>query len=115
MALNKSELRSALLKSAPQKREMVEFNGVEVELLQPLVGDREKIVNKAMDADGKLSNSKFLVWATITLAVVPGTTERVFEEADFDTFWNMTSGGFPDKTGEVIGKLLNVEIDEKKA
>lgn len=114
MAKTRDELRTIAFKSAPQRREVVEFGGAKYELLQPLVGDREKIIAKATDDQGKMNNSKFLIWTAILLAVVPGTDERIFEEADFDAFWNMTSGGFADKTAEVIGKLLNVDLDEKK-
>jgi hypothetical protein len=106
------------------KRETVDLgDGVIVEVKQPSVKERSKLVQEAHE-QGKLIAGKeqgfdpavFQVLCIIQLTYEPGTDTRVYERADFDSMMeNPTeSEGWLDKIGEVAMKMVNVKKEEVK-
>ena len=104
----RDEMRSKLLASVPRKRKTVTVKGVEFELLQPLVKEREEFTKHADNG------TEFVAHAVIAMAVVPGTEERLFEDSDIATFRNEVIGGVLDQVGEEIANFVQVTQDEKK-
>ncbi len=73
----RDELRAAIMSSENTKRKRypLSFFGQEIELIQPSLGN----IQKYMDA----ANSGIkLTDVLIDYAVIPGTDERIFEQAD---------------------------------
>lgn len=89
------------------KSEVVEFNGVEVEIRQPSHKRRRELLKKARDKDGNVDPLDFLVWATIENVFVPDSDETVFEPADYDQLIEQPTGGFLDKLGEKAIEIFN--------
>lgn len=119
------------------KSKKEEVNGVEIEVRQPSVAARGKIMQRSRDnektqqiARGKSSKDKnakdvdtqdilssldygkMQVWAVIMCSYVPDTDERVFDESDFDSLYNRPSGGFIDRLSTIAMNLMNVEPEE---
>ena len=113
----RDQIRTATLGSGAKfKSEVVEYNGIEVEIRQPSVKVRTELFNKCMDENGRVKMTEFLVWAMIYNTFVPNTEELVFEEEDYDSLMARPAGGFLDKFGNKASELLNVEDDiEKKS
>lgn len=105
----RDQLRSAAFKDVPRKRKTISINGQEFELLQPLVKDRTEFVKK-----GEQDSMAMLIQAVISMTVVPGTTEPVFEDSDYELFNNQTVGGFLDQVSEELLEFMNLEVNEKK-
>jgi hypothetical protein len=67
-----------------------------------------------MDADGKpkpkVNSALMQVLAVMRLTYVPGTDERLFEQADQDSLMNEESGGLVDVLGKAAVKLLSPDI-----
>lgn len=111
----RNKLRSAALKSPERKRVEINYNGEVFELLAPLVHERKEILRKAKIGDGKdptiLDMSE---WVAIICTVIPGTTEKVFDETDIEAFRNMGMGGFVDKVSAKAPLLLGFASEEEK-
>lgn len=109
----RDELRSIALKSPPRKRVPVEYAGAEFELLSPTILERKMILEKAKKDGESASMFEIAEWAAIYCTVIPGTTEKIFEETDIATFGNMGVNGFLDRVIEAIPELLNTAEDPK--
>jgi hypothetical protein len=110
----RKEIRDALMGAKSEfKKEVVKFNGVEVEIRQPTVKSRKEIMERATK-NGEISTFEFLVWAVIESTFVKGTDEKVFEYEDYDSLVSKPVGGFMDKFGEIASNLMNVEEDVGK-
>lgn len=108
----RNSIRAATLGfTVPFKSEIINFNGVDVEIRQPSHKSRTELYKKATDESGKVDMLSFLTYAVILNTYVPGTQETVFEESDFEVMVAKPVGGFLDKFGETASKLLNVEAD----
>lgn len=105
-------IRAATLgQNVPFKKEVVNYNGVDVEIRQPSHKSRRELFKKCTDESGKVDMLAFLAYAVILNTYVPGTEETVFEESDFEVMVAKPAGGFLDKYGSVAASLLNVEED----
>lgn len=95
------------------RRVEVEYGGNKFELRQPSIRMRQRMNSKC--TDGKVFEFEmFVLYAIIECTYVPGTDERVFGDADFDTIVDAPPGGFLDALIEAILPLLNVEDERKK-
>lgn len=84
--LTRDQLRAGLIgKKHEPKTKLVELFGMQVELRQP---NLESIVNAREITNERLRTIQMIIDYTC----VPGTTEKIFEEADVDTImqWPMS-------------------------
>lgn len=106
----RDQIRAATIGAKSEfKTELVDWNGVEVEIRQPTHKSRKELFNKCKDKDGNLDATEFLVWSVIRNTYIPKTNETVFEAADYDALVEKPAGGFLDKFGEVAVRLFNPE------
>lgn len=111
----RDKIRGALMGATPVFRsEVVNYNGVDVELRQPSVAVRRDLYRKCQDENGKVDFLDFLTWSVIYNAYVPETNERVFIPEDYEVLVAKPTGGFLDEFGEVASRLMNLEETEEK-
>jgi len=105
----RDQIRSATLgQTAEFKKEVVTYNGIDVEIRQPSNKSRKAIMAKSMKGD-KVDFADFMAHAVIENTYVPETEVRVFEAADYDVMMEKATGSFLDQFGETASKLMNVE------
>lgn len=133
MANIKEQIRSKTIGAkANFRKEIVEVNDIKVEVRQPSVSERGKIMKRSRDSEkvetaakGKkakdvgaedvlssLDYGKMQAWATIYCSYVPETDEKVYEEQDFEALLNRPAGGFVDKLSTAAMNLMNVQAEE---
>lgn len=83
--MTRDEMRAKILATKPIDKRLVTFQGVEIELRQPLLGD----VLKAAD---QVNRESAVIDTLIKYAYIPGTDERIFEEGDAEAFKQMPFG-----------------------
>lgn len=88
------------------RKEVVEFNGVKVEIRQPSNKSRRELLKRVRDKDGTIDPLEFLVWSVIENTYVPDTEEKVFEPGHYDALMEQPVGGFLDKFGEVAAEVF---------
>ena len=104
--LTRDQIRAALIgKKHPPKREKVELFGVELELQQPTL----RSILQARDIDDELTRTADVF---IHYAYVPGTNEKVFEEADRDVILNWPFNEDILRVQEIIADLTGVNLDD---
>ena len=109
----RDQIRAATLgEKAEFRNEVVDYNGIKVELRQPTVKARKQIMDKAVKDNGNIDILMFMTWGVIYNTYVPDTNDLVFEDADFDAMMEKPTGGFLDKFGAKISELLNIEEDQ---
>lgn len=112
----RDQIRAATLGKKTQfKSKEFDYDGIKVEFRQPNLKDRQMLINKAKSKDGDFDFVEFLVWSVISNTYVPGTDERVFEAADYDSMVGKPTGSFVDKFGAEIAEIMNVEDDAKNS
>ena len=117
-----NNLRDRLLASTPTfKSELVTITPddkpMEVEIRQPSIAERAEIRDlcRKGDPDNAVFDLfAFLIWTVIKLTCVPGTTDRIFEDADYDALGKLPSGSWLDDLSEVASKMVNVDAGEVK-
>lgn len=111
----RDKIRAATLGKPVQfKSKVFDYEGIDVEFRQPNLKDRQLLINKARKADGELDFVEFLVWSVIANTYVPETSEKVFDDADYDVMIKQNSGSFVDQFGTEIASLMNVEEGSAK-
>lgn len=103
-----AELRAKIFGNAkkPERREFT-FNGIQLEFLQPAIGE-------LYSANGSNSEGKsFIVKAMIDNAVAPGTTDKVFNDADYDGIMEMPMSGDMASVAKIVTELFNIDVGEK--
>lgn len=103
---SRSELRDKIFatKNTTLKSETYTFNGVLVEFRQPTtVGFME-----ARD-DGQNQ----LINLMIRNSFIPGTNERVFEDADFETLSNMPMSKDVIEIIRIMNDVMDLKVEEK--
>lgn len=112
----RADLRSRTLGKAREfKSQMVDIDGTQYEVRQPSVRERSAILQAGEVLSGdakKMDMGRMQVQGIITCTYVPGSGERVFEQADFEALMEQPSGGFVDKLGEVVLTLMNIEAEK---
>ncbi len=107
----KDALRAAATKSKPQKRAKFEYNGETFELAACTVQERTAIIDK-VTKNGVLDNVALTIQLFIKTTVVPGTDEKIFNEADVEMFMNGYDMDFFDAASEAMKQLFG--DDSKK-
>lgn len=102
---NRDELRAAIFHNSKPNSTTLTFFGVEIELRQPPMKD-------VMEAQATAAENRALAAAQMVVryAYVPGTNERVFEDADIDAIMQMPFGADLANLNVKIAELTNVDI-----
>jgi hypothetical protein len=110
-------IRSALFNGSKGRSEIIEYSGVEVEVRVPTVGARGAIFKASGISGGDMSRADFgkmQVSAVIACTYYKGTSQRVFQDTDYDELMNQPSGGVFDLLANAAINLLNVKEDAAK-
>jgi hypothetical protein len=118
--MNRDAIRAATLgRNQKSKTKLVNISktddgqDIAVELRQPSVRARSAILkrSKAHDRD-RLDLAELQVTAIIECAYEPGTSNKVFGEADRETLAEMPAGSFVDELAAAALELLNVDAGD---
>jgi hypothetical protein len=101
----RDDLRAKLFSSKPRSK-IVAFNDVEVEVRQPPV---KAILEGTDNTDKRAAIVKLL----ISYCFVPGTNERVFEDADYDSILEMPFGNDWIALSSAIDSLIDINKEVK--
>lgn len=105
----RDKLRSKTVGKAKAFRtETVTVDGEQIEVRQLSVRDRLDVYNRS-SKNGVLDPLQFQIWAVIATCFVPGTKERLFEDADYDSLIDQPTGSFVDQLSEAAINMLNAE------
>lgn len=114
--MSRDKLRSATVGGKKTlKKEIVTVNGEKFEVRQITVGDRKKLVERAtsiVDGNPRINFVEWNLWQVILATFVPGTEERVFEDADYDELISHPAGGFIDELSTALDRLNSVNQEE---
>lgn len=103
-----AELRQGIFANAQkQQRRPFTFNGVQVEFLQPLVGS---MFNQQSDDGDKKS---FIIMTMIKNTVAPGTSDRVFEDTDYDSIMELPMTAEIQQVTTIVQELMNIGVGDK--
>ena len=100
--MSRDDIRTAILNAKPKKK-VIELFGQKVEIRQPRVGD---ILSITESEDGMDRFMKVM----LNYCYVPGTDEKVFEEADRDSLAAVPFGPEFDALNEAISELIEVDV-----
>ena len=119
MQNTRDSLRSKILgKSQSFRREkVIDDEGNEYEVLQPTIrqrADLRKSTTKVKKDGVEFDFFEFMIRAAIAFTVVPGTTERVFDDEDYDSIVSQPSGGFTDRLCQAASAVCNIDDAEEK-
>lgn len=108
---DRDSVRTALFSGAPKFRsELVEIDGVTVEVRQPSIRVRRELFNKCTTPSGNIDPNEFLIWSIIKNTYLPGSrTKRVFEDGDYEQLMNQPTGGWVDTLIDTMSRLTNPE------
>lgn len=102
----KDDIRAAIFAGNNFRREAFNFLGQDLELRQPTVGQISKL------ADDK-NNKNRILEIIIDSAYVPGTDDKVFSPADYDSLLEVPSGewvtNFTDAWNKLAGNFKETE------
>ncbi len=113
--LTRDEIRAATIGAKKHFRtKIIQFNGVDVEIRQPTLRERRTLQEKCLDDKGNVDLFEFLLWAVIVNTYVPGTKEKVFDDADYEALLSEPIGGFVDRYSDSISDLMNVSGTPEK-
>ena len=100
----KDSIRSAVLGAKPSS-EVIEVFGIKMEIRQPSLGS---VLDNEQTTDRKEAATDML----IRYAYVPGTDDRIFDEADRDGLLGVPFGSDFQKIQNTITKMLGVVVTE---
>ena len=103
--LSRSQLRGKIF-SAKTEKKTVNFMGAEVELRQPGIGQVLE-ARQAFSDDLKRGTVNMLIKYTY----VPGSDEKVFEEADFDAILELPFNADFNNLSSELNKLMGLSIE----
>lgn len=105
--LSRDEMRSKIFAHREKRKKVIVFQGVEIELHQPLLG-------QILSAQTNEDREAVVIEMLVDHAHVPGTTEKVFEASDAEAFKEM---GFDENflaVNEALEELTGVNFRDKK-
>ena len=105
MSETRDSLRQAILNKAETKSIKTTFFGEDVEMRQPSM---RVVLSLQEQEDRSLAAAQMIV----NYMYVPGTDERVFEEADVEILMSMPFGEDLARINNVIAQLTGVDIEE---
>jgi len=81
---------------------------VKVEVRQPTVRERNKLINSCQNEDGKLDTMEFILQAAIAFTYDPESGEKLFDKTDYNALSATPSGDFIDQFGGEAIKMLTL-------
>ena len=99
----RDQLRSQIFSAAKPASKTFTFFGAEIELRQPTMG----VIMEAQKIEDRARAAALMV---VRYAYVPGTEEKVFDEADVDTILSMPFGKDLRTLNETITELTGVDV-----
>ena len=81
---------------------------IRVEVRQPTVAERNKLVVACKNENGVLNEMEFIIQAALRFTYDPESGERLYALEDYDALAGQPSGGFVDQFGEEAIKLLTL-------
>ncbi len=90
----------------------VVYNGIEIEIREPSVEGWGEIIAHAHKGDNELSFQEFLIWSVIYCAHVPGTEERVYDAADYDSLKTQPKSGFVGEFSDIANELMALDTEK---
>jgi hypothetical protein len=109
-------LRSALLGKSKRISKTIEIaEGVEIEIRQPTVGARSRIMSAAgvSGASQDLNDlAAIQIAAVVHCSFVPGTNERIFDAADRGVLEELPTNQWFDEVSGVALELMNSEPEK---
>lgn len=103
----RDSIRAAVLATHKPKSVLLEIFGTQIELRQPLM----KEVMAAQEDDDR---QRSIITILINQGYVPGTDEKVFDDADFEQLANLPFGGDILKIAKGLEQLTDVNFLDKK-
>lgn len=101
----RDDIRAKILGySGKPKSELITFFDQTIELRQPTVGEIEELQNQSEHSKGRT------VRTLIRYAYVPGTDEKVFDEADVDGLQELPWGKDFSEVVKAVAKLTGIDI-----
>lgn len=100
-------LRDKIFGSRNRKRIVIDILGEKVELRQPSLGD-------LMDAREEKESKKVVARMIINYCYIPGTEERVFEDADVEAILALPFGEELVAIQNAISELTGVDVKEQE-
>lgn len=113
------QLSSAALKSTifsaqnkTFKKEVINFFGVQIEIRQSSI---RNIIDQASEPDNAFEEKRHVtIEVLLNNTFVPGTDDRVFEEADVDSLMSLPFGEDFSRVVDVYNRLSGVKVAEEK-
>lgn len=106
----RDQIRAATLGAKPQfKSKEVEYNGVTVEVRQPNLRDRKKLLEASRNSKGDFDVILFTINSVVLCTYVPGTNEKVFSPEDVEAFMELNTGSFVETFSAAVSELMNTE------
>lgn len=101
----KGDLRAQIFsaQSMDKKAIPLSFYGADIEIRQPSVGEIEKLIDKDTQ---RIS----FVQVLIDHAYVPGSPDKVFDQADYDQLRDLPYTGDMSKVADAVTQLTNVKV-----
>lgn len=103
--VDRQELRNRLFKTKKFKTKTIDLFGTAIELRQPSIGQ----ITALEDADDAQSA---LVTTLIEYAYIPGTTEKMFEEADAASILEWPVGAWVQDLNAAIVELTSINVPD---
>ena len=101
--LTRDDLRAQIFAPKAFKSRSLKLFGAEVEIRQPSLGD-------ILTFQDEVDKQTGLILLLTGYCYVPGTNEKVFEEADADGILNMPFGDDLIKLNEIIEELTGIDV-----
>ena len=98
-------LRATIFDNAQPKKEIIDFFGTKIELRQPALDRMESF--QGDDAKARLPKM------IMELAYVPGTDEKIFEEADYDMIAGMPFSKDISAFMETFTTMTELSVEDK--
>lgn len=104
---NRDTIRKAILSGRTTKTLLVNAFGIELEMRQPSLGD-------ILDLQDMENTKQRVIQSLINYCYVPGTKEKVFDDADKDIIEALPFDDNFTAIQEAIADLTGVDIDAEK-
>jgi len=104
---DRKSVRANIFARKELRKKVINFFGEEIELRQPQLGD---IISARENDDRQAA----VIETLIKYAFIPGTEEKVFEDADADSFKTMPFGADFLRINQALEELTEVNFLDKK-
>ena len=92
-----------------------EEKGIEVEVRQPTIKQRNSLLNGCRRDDGTLDEMEFILQCAIRFVYDPESGEQIYNEKDYAALVSQPAGDFVDQFGGEAIELLTLGTPEKKS